>query len=416
MENETEVSANRRPLVRIVGGGVAGLEVAAALADLAPGAAEVSLITPDRDFTYKPLLVEEPFGGPPVPQYELAPLLDQLGTELLEGTLERVEHGAHEVVLAGGETLPYDKLVICVGGVARAAYSDVTTFWSRFAGLDVDDLVERAAAAPGHRISFVVPPGVSWPLPLYEVALMFRRRADELDHRELQIRLMTSEEAPLGVFGRAATEAMAETLAAHRIEVDAGVQVVSDEGVAGMTHVGVPLPRSGPVVALPVIDGPRIPGLPADPHGFLPIDHNCAVRGAADVYAAGDGTTFPVKQGGIATQEADAAAEHIAAALGADVDPSPFRPVLRGRLFARGESLSMRSKITGGGEEGTVSPDYLWWPPDKIAGRYLSKLLGAGEESVDVEAGGRPLEVEVSWPHEWHGEPGMPGPAEPASS
>ena len=37
------------------------------------------------------------------------------------------------------------------------------------------------------------------------------------------------------------------------------------------------------------------------------------------VYAAGDITTFPVKQGGIATQQADAAAEAIAAELGADV-------------------------------------------------------------------------------------------------
>ncbi len=395
--------------MRIVGGGVAGLEAAAALSALAPGRADVSLITPDPDFLYKPLLVEEPFEGGPTPRYELAPMLEGLGAELIEGALKRVDPDAHEVVLGDGERLGYEKLVVCVGGAPRAAYPGVTTFWTRFADLRTDELIAAAAAAAGNRMTFVVPPGISWPLPLYEVALMFRRRAEELGHPELSITLMTAEQAPLGVFGSAAIEAMTETLAAHRIDVEAGVHVVSDEGVAGMTSVGVPLPRTGPVIALPVIDGPGIEGLPADPGGFLPIDPHCGVVGAPDVYAAGDGTSFPVKQGGIATQEADAAAEHIAASLGAEVTPAPFKPVLRGMLFMHGASMSMRSRISGGGGEGTVSPDHLWWPPEKIAGRYLSSVLSGGEVSVDIGPDQRPLEVEIALPHEWHAEPGLPG-------
>jgi len=39
---------------------------------------------------------------------------------------------------------------------------------------------------------------------------------------------------------------------------------------------------------------------------------------------------FPVKQGGIATQEADAAAAAIAAAAGCEVEAPPFVPVLHG--------------------------------------------------------------------------------------
>jgi sulfide:quinone oxidoreductase len=44
-------------------------------------------------------------------------------------------------------------------------------------------------------------------------------------------------------------------------------------------------------------------------------------------------TQFPLKQGGIATQQADVAAASIAAHAGADIEPHPFRPVLRGLLL-----------------------------------------------------------------------------------
>ena len=62
------------------------------------------------------------------------------------------------------------------------------------------------------------------------------------------------------------------------------------------------------------------------------------------VFAAGDATTFPIKQGGLAAQQADAVAEMVACAAGADIRPQPFRPILRGtlltgaaaRVFARG--------------------------------------------------------------------------------
>ena len=53
------------------------------------------------------------------------------------------------------------------------------------------------------------------------------------------------------------------------------------------------------------------------PRRILPVDEHARVRGVGGVYAAGDATTFALKQGGLATQQADAAAETIAADLGA---------------------------------------------------------------------------------------------------
>ena len=105
------------------------------------------------------------------------------------------------------------------------------------------------------------------------------------------------------------------------------------------------------------------------------------------------------------TTSAPRAAEGIAAAAGADVEPQPFHPVLRGRLITGDESLNLEADIAGGGGEGVSSLDYLWWPPEKIAGKYLSAQLRGG---IAHEAGPPPehgIDVEVSLGRDWHREP-----------
>jgi CBS domain-containing protein len=154
------------------------------------------------------------------------------------------------------------------------------------------------------------------------------------------------------------------------------------------------------VVALPRLRGPRIDGLPQTLDGFVPVDSHGRVLGLKDVFAAGDVTSFPLKQGGIAAQQAEAAAEAIAASAGADLAPRPFRPVLRGLLLTGGQPRYLRHEITGGfGETSWASTEPLWWPPAKIVGRYVAPFLGAlagvevprepptppGVISVDVE-------------------------------
>ena len=119
----------------------------------------------------------------------------------------------------------------------------------------------------------------------------------------------------------------------------------------------------------------------------------------ADVYAAGDGTNFPIKQGGLATQEADAAAEHIAHQAGAPVDPRPFRPVLRGKLLTGGREHFLSDAVAGGGGESQASEQPLWWPPTKVSGKYLSPWLAAHDPSVPAGPPPDPgIEVEVPVP------------------
>ncbi len=100
------------------------------------------------------------------------------------------------------------------------------------------------------------------------------------------------------------------------------------------------------------------------------------MEGLADVYAAGDITDFPVKQGGLATQQADAVAEAIAARAGADVTPRPFEPVLRGLVLTGETPRYLRAELKRGlGGRSAVDDEPLWWPAGKIAGLYLGPYL-----------------------------------------
>jgi len=397
--------------VLIAGGGVAGLEALLALHDLAGDRAELTLVAPQPDFIYKPLLVEEPFGLEPAERHELAPLAEEKGARFVRQAVRAVRPEDHLVELDDGSNLEYDHLIVAAGGRFKPALEGATTFPSGGAPYRADEVLDRAASRD-HRMAFVVPHGVTWSLPLYEIALMTQRRAVERGD-EVKIAIVTPEPAPLAVFGPQASAAIEELLRVRRIELfpSSTVRQIDESGI--ILSPGDRVLGPAEVVALPVMEGPAIEGLPADESGFIPIDDHARVKGVEGVYAAGDGTNFPIKQGGIATQQADAAAEDVAHRLGAAAAPEPFRPILRGKLLTGDESLHLRADVAGGGGEGETSPDVLWWPPHKVSARYLAPFLYHGEVHQEPEPPRRSLDVEVALPKEWHEEPMALDPYEP---
>ena len=381
---------------------MAGVEALLALRDMAGDRAQITLIAPDPDFVYKPLLVEEPFGLGPPEQYALQPLAEELGAEFLLRSVSSVSPEEHDLELNDGSSLDYEHLLVCVGGRYVPALRDAITFPNPTEPLRIDPVLDQATSGDG-RIAFVVPPTITWSLPLYEIALMTERRARERGDK-VEITLITPEAAPLATFGAAASSAVGELLSARRIEVITGERA-HEEGDSLILTPGDRTVEADVVIALPEMKGPGIEGLPADEDGFLPVDDHSRVHGVEDVYAAGDGTNFPLKQGGLATQQADAAAADIAHRLGASAEPEPFRPVLRGQLLTGDASLNLRTDVAGGGGEGTASLDRLWWPPHKISGRYLSPKIYHGELHEQGRPPGETLDVEVALPQEWHIEP-----------
>ena len=154
--------------------------------------------------------------------------------------------------------------------------------------------------------------------------------------------------------------------------------------------------RRTAVIALPSLWGSHIDGVPQTREGFVLVDVSGRVEGVPDVYAAGDITRFPVKQGGIAAQQADAAAQAIAAAAGPGNEPRPFRPILRGLLLT-GSAPRFLGGTSPAGDTAVATIEPLWWPPAKLVGRYLGPFLAElASTSYEIEPPARPARSKSS--------------------
>jgi sulfide:quinone oxidoreductase len=100
------------------------------------------------------------------------------------------------------------------------------------------------------------------------------------------------------------------------------------------------------------------------------------VESMSDVFAAGDASWFPIKQGGLAAQQAGVAARTIASRVDGRIEPSPFVPILRGALLTGGVPQYLRAE-TSRPEVSATATVPLWSPPSKVAGRYLAPFLAA---------------------------------------
>ena len=386
--------------VVIAGGGVAALETLMALRDLAGDRVAITLIAPEANFTYRPMKVAEPFYLGHAREYELADIARDHGARFLHDSVAEVEAEEKVVRCATGVHVPYDQLVLATGAAAVPAFRDALTFGEDPAERRLHGLLADLEQGYVKRVAFVVPGDSTWTLPLYEIALMTARQVWGMGMDGVEFTLVTPEERPLAMFGVPASDAVGHMLATEGIEF-----VGSSHPSVGQGHViADPSGRRidvDRVVALPVLVGRRLAGVPCDDGGFISVDPHGRVPRVAGVYAAGDGTAFPVKQGGLATQQADAVAQTIAAEVGADVDPQPFRPVLRGLLLTGGDDRYLRHTIAGGDGEGEVAGHALWWPPTKIAGRYISGYLFERDDDRmvdDIRAG----HVEIDLPLDAH--------------
>jgi sulfide:quinone oxidoreductase len=366
--------------VLIAGGGVAALETMIALRDLAGQRVTITLLAPDEDFVYMPMSVEEPFAKAAPSSRPLAAIAGDFDAELRHDTLGWVAPRQRAAFTTAGAEIEYDALVLTLGARRERPFDHVTTFTGREDAERVHGLVQDVEEGYSNGIIFVVPPGVTWPLPLYELALMLAARSAEMGV-EPTLTFVTPEESPLAVFGTDASAGVGAMLN------DAGITVVTS-GYASVQGANTVIVRpSGDVltadriVTVPTLHGTAPRGIPADADGFIPTDGHGRLNGVPDIYAAGDGTTFPVKQGGIATQQADAIAELIAKRAGASLEPRSFRPVMRSMLLTGGKPVFLRGEVSRGRDGiSEVSDHPLWWPPTKIAGRYLAPYL-AGDSS-----------------------------------
>ena len=367
--------------VLIAGGGVASIETALALRDLAGDRVEVEIFSPRQEFVYRPYAVGEPYGTAHVARYDLRDLAARCGAAFHLDSIVAVDPETRLVTSHDGEKFAYDYLVAAPGAQRLWPVPGAVTFWGIADELDVEKLIERLRGGELHSLAFTIPGSDSWALPLYELALLAESEISRAG-AEAALTIVTPEESPLQVFGRRASEQVGALLRERGIEVRAGVHPVRFEDGHLVTAPGEPFAVDA-VVSLPKLEGRRIRGVLHDPDGFVRVDDHCRVLKRERIFAAGDVTSFPVKQGGIATQQADVVAEAIAADVGAAIDPQPFDPMLRGVLWTGEEPRYLQGWLSGGhGETSSLSAEPPWGQSEgKIVGRYLSAFIAEVDRS-----------------------------------
>jgi sulfide:quinone oxidoreductase len=356
--------------VVVAGGGIAGAEALLALHGLAGELVELTLVSPGTEFVERPMTVTEPFALGHARRIPLEDLARDTGATLVRDSVSGVASRWTSLVLESGASVEYDALLLALGARLESVVPRALT-WTPDAdpellGGVLRDLEEGYSSS----VAFVIPPGLAWSLPAYELAMMTARQVASMDRSSIEVTVITPEREPLIDFGQHVSEALRHELQASHVHLRTGAVLVQ-RGSALLLEVGGEPVKADHIVALPRPMGVPIPGLPRDDDGFIPVDRHQRVLGLERVWAVGDAVSYPMKHGGLAAQMADAAAESIAALAGAEIEPRPFRPNLDGILLTGDRARRLRDDAVAGaipaGPERPVAA--------KVAGRFLTPYL-----------------------------------------
>ncbi|HXE46203.1 MAG TPA: FAD-dependent oxidoreductase [Conexibacter sp.] len=378
-------SPSKRRRVVIAGGGIAAVETLLALRSLAPTTQlDVVVVAPNEDLHYRPSTVNEPFSEPRARRYRLQAICDDLGAVLHAEPVRVVDGARREIATASGERIAYDALVLAVGARPRPAIAHAHTFFADINAGNLHGFVRDVEDGYVRALACVVPPKAGWSLPLYELALKTVARARSMGSEGLKLTIVTNEDVPLAAFRGAGSRAVAGLLEAAGIAILCSTYVTAFDGRRLTLAPGGRSLEVDAALALPELHGPALPGVPCDADGFIHADEHGRVPGLDDVYAIGDATTFPIMQGGVATQQADVVAALIARSAGVDAREPRTRPVLRAILLTGDEPLYLTATITGGESVASqASTHCMWWPPHKVAARHLAPYLADRDEAPD---------------------------------
>ena len=400
------------PHVVVLGGGFAGLETAFMLRMSLGAAVDISVVSDESSFLFKPNTIYIPFGGD-----ESAlriPLRTPLHRRQINFRQQRVmglDPDARRVELDDGSTLAYDAAVIGTGagmrpdevpGLAQHTSMIWTPGQMRDLGERLADLAARARHGEDLDVLFLVPPGNKCAGPLYELAFMLETWSRRQGIRDrLDITWSTVEPSFIHAFGPRLHEVVVDEFAARGISGHTG-ETVTEVGPGEARYDDGTIRRFDELVAFPpYVAGMRYEGLPTDDRGFLTCEPGTRqVAGRPEIYAPGDAGDFPVKQAFLAFLQADAAAGHLASEIAGTRFEQPFDPVSMCvmEMFDKATFAQVPLRLTGDDADPVaVRPDAdgdyrvgvspLWRLGKKTLGVYLPLRFRRG----------RPFHAGTAW-------------------
>jgi sulfide:quinone oxidoreductase len=379
-----------RQRVVIAGAGIAGLEAALALRDLAGDRVEVSLHDPSGELAYRPFGIGEPYGTTRAFRYDLGRLSELCGASLRPSEIAAVDPERRIAIGRDGERHPYDHLIVAIGARMLWAVPGAVTYWGVADEGQVSDLIADLRLGRLRRLAFTMPAGHSWVLPLYELALLAAGVLEKTANDRTRITVVTPEAAPLEIFGRRAAEQTSALLAERRIDVVAGTRPAGFAAGRLRIDSGEDI-ETDAVIALPRLEGRRIDGIAHDEDGFVAVDEDGAAVGLERIYAAGDVSSLRFKQGAFSSQQADTVAEAIAAAVGIGAGPRAAGRRMRAVLWT-GQGPRYLSGGNGGANGPASSPSQRHLEllhNGRLAARYLSPLVDSLLASSGSQTAGR---------------------------
>jgi sulfide:quinone oxidoreductase len=356
--------------VAIIGGGVAALEAMLALDALSYNEADVHLFSPEPGFMLKSLAVSTGFGRSEPTTYDLSSLAATAGASFHQLSVSEVDTKNRLLRLSDDAEFGYDYLIASPGTKSIWSVPGATPYWGPAGNQAVVEALAGLRGRKEARVIVTMPESGSWPLPLYELALLISAELDPA----ASISIVTPESSPLGLFGKTSAGKVATLLG------DLGIEILletapAEFGDGTLTTTNGRSLEADLVLTLPVLEGRPIPGLPSNEQGFIPVDEFGRIEGHTREYAAGDVTSFPVKFGGLATEQADVAAQAIAASAWGAPAPKPFEPVYHGTLVTP-------DGLIGLGRGAEDSSAYEWDPAEKVQGKYLTRFLKTADPAV----------------------------------
>lgn len=391
-----------RPRVVVLGGGFGGLEATFYLRHRLGDRVDLTLVTEQDYFLFKPNTIYIPFGEDPERlKVPLDRAVRRKHIDLVQGRAVQVEP-AHRQVRVERNDIGYDYLVVATGADMRpeeipGLREHALTVWTPAEMLRLraalERLVEQARAGEHRRVLFVIPPNNRCSGPLYELILMLDTWLRRHDVRgQVDLTWTTYEQSFIQAFGPRLNTVVAAEFEERGIHGFKG-WVVSEVEPGRVRYLGGSAKEFDLLLSFPpYVARERYPSLPGDDRGFVQVEpESRRVKGLPEIFAVGDAADFPIKQAFLALLQADAAAEHIAADVEKRAPALDFEPMsmcvmeeLNRATFAQvplqytGDPLRPVT-VAADDEQYKVGVSPLWRLGKKVLGLYLPWRFGHGE-------------------------------------
>ncbi len=307
--------------VLILGGGFGGLIVAERLASEFGSAHDITVVAPNRKFTFFPGLVHLAFGECDSDDitFDLATKLKNIGVRYIEGEMIQLDSKGKKAVIAGEDisgAIRYDFLVLAIG--RRLATGRIPGFFEYSSHL----LGTKAALEFGEAVSkfdrgqLIVGlcPGGRLPVPVCETAFALAKRFEkQIAAGDVNLSVLFPESLQAAFGGASLHEELERALARHHISVryDFSISEITPEHLVTSENRRIEYDL---LMLVPPFRGNaqlRSEGI-VDAEDFVLVDDRMKIAGLEMSYAVGDIVAFSgPKFAHMAVRQAEVAAANL---------------------------------------------------------------------------------------------------------